>query len=303
MQVLIAGGTGLVGLALAKELKKNGCDVAFLSRKNGHSNGFRCFEWQPQKGYLDAKALEGRTVLINLAGANVGDKRWNPAYKKEILESRTLSTRLLYNTLRTQPNYIKVFINASAVGYYGCDTGDTVITESSTQGMDFLAHVVGCWEKEAAPIADLGIRLVILRIGVVMSAQGGAYVSMRQPVSLGIGAQLGRGLQWLPWIHIADMCNIFDFCIRNNTVNGVYNAVAPIGITNRMFTYLLAQHLKKPYFMPAVPAFVLKVILGEFAASVLGGQNVSAQKIEKAGFKFLYPMAENAIRALESNIA
>ncbi|TAF32778.1 MAG: TIGR01777 family protein [Cytophagales bacterium] len=298
-RVLICGGRGLVGLALGRRLKAEGYEVVFLSRENGFYEGFRCYEWNPKQQKLDLAALEGCQVIINLAGANVGEKRWNEAYKKEILESRTLSTRLLYQTLKKQPGQVHTFINASAVGYYGSDTGNQTVTESSPQGSDFLARVVGSWEREAAPVLSLGIRLVILRIGIVLSAKGGAYISIRKPVSMGVGAELGRGLQWFPWIHNDDLCNIFLFAVQQKSIEGIYNAVAPICITNRMFTRLVAEQLKKPFFMPAVPAFVLKLMLGEFAESVLGGQYVSADKLLKAGYKFKYEQAVHAVGALE----
>ena len=226
--------------------------------------------------------------------------------KKEILESRTLSTQLLYNQLKETKTPLKAFVSASAIGIYGFDTGNQLLTEESPISTQFLADVVKKWEEEVQKIASIpnqngisgGIRVAKLRIGIVLSDKGGALVEMAKPVRLFAGAALGTGKQCLSWIHIDDLCKMFVFAVENDNISGEYNAVGVSVTTNEILTKAIAKALDKPLFLPNVPAFALNLILGEMAGMVLGGNNVSSEKIQKAGFKFDYTDLDTAVKKL-----
>lgn len=296
--VLITGGTGLVGTRLTQLLQGKGYTVKYLSRSAGTKNGVQAFAWDIEKQSIDEAAFGGTDVVMHLAGAGVADKSWTPERKKEILESRTKSTALLQDTLRTIDHRVNAFVSASAIGYYGWDSGGVWKGEESRFGDDFLATVTKAWEEGADEIAGLGIRTAKLRIGIVFSAKGGALYEIAKPVKWGVGAPLGKGDQYMSWIHIDDLCKMFIYASENDTVSGTYNAVAPTPETNKVITAAVAKVLDKPCFMPNVPAFVLKLMLGKRAAMVLGGSRVSAEKIMAAGFAFDHPDLKGALRDL-----
>lgn len=297
-KVLISGGTGLVGQALQKHLQAEGYEVALLSRQRGLGEATKHYVWDIQQQYIEPAALADTDYIIHLAGAGIADQRWTDARKKEILESRTLSSRLLYQTLQKEQKQLKAFVSASAIGFYGADTGEETLSEESPRGNDFLSDVTAAWEQEVQPIANLGIRTTMLRIGVVLAKDGGALPKLVQPIRLGAGAALGSGQQWMSWIHIDDLCRMFIFALENQQIQGAYNAVAPVPLRNEALTKLAAKVLKKPLFLPAVPAFALKLAFGELAAVVLGGNRVLADKIAQAGFEWHYTEAEQALRNL-----
>lgn len=309
-KVLITGGTGTVGTRLTALLLEKGYEVAHLSRsirddnKNSIPN-VKNYVWNIKKGYIQPEAFENLDYIVHLAGAGVADERWTDARKKDILESRTLSTQLLYNQLKEKKTPLKAFISASAIGIYGFDTGNTLLTEESPIATEFLADVVKKWEEEVQKIASItvpnspnGIRVAKLRIGIVLSNKGGALVEMAKPVRLFAGAALGTGKQFLSWIHVDDLCKMFIFAIENEQISGEYNAAGASATTNQILTKSIAKVLEKPLFLPNVPAFMLKIILGEMAGIVLGGNNVSSEKIQKAGFKFDYTDLDIAVKNL-----
>lgn len=279
--ILITGGSGLVGKQITTLLEKKGHQVAWLSRSA--QSGRKSFIWDIEKQEIDPKAIEWADAIIHLAGAGVAEKRWTPDRKKLILESRTLSTQLLFTALEKAENRPNTFISASAVGYYGFNTGTALVDESSPVGIDFLAEVVKAWENEVKKMESLDIRTVLLRIGIVLDAEGGALGEMLKPP---VAAPLGSGDQWMSWIHIEDLARMFVFALEKTTLQGIYNAVGPNPATNQQLTQEAAYAKGKTYIGIGVPGFALKLILGEMAAMVLGGNRVSCQKIQKAGFQF-----------------
>lgn len=298
---LITGGTGLVGTRLTEILKEQGHSVRYLSRSSGTKNGIKAYAWDIEKQTMDQAALDGVDAIIHLAGAGVADKSWTKERKKEILDSRTKSTQLLRETLKSIDHKVKAFISASAIGYYGWDAGGVWKKEESRFGDDFLATVTKAWEEEVDHIEGLGIRVAKLRIGIVFSEKGGALYEIAKPIKFGVGAPLGAGDQYMSWIHIDDLSNMFIYACENEQVSGVYNAVGPNPATNKEITKSTAKVLGKPCFLPNVPGFVLKIMLGKRAAMVLGGSRVSPEKIMEAGFKFEYPELDAGLRNLLIN--
>jgi uncharacterized protein (TIGR01777 family) len=289
--ILITGGTGLVGRNLIKLLEANNYRVAVLSRST-RSGNTKSFLWDYNKGTIDNEAIDFADVIIHLVGENVSSKKWTPQQKKKIVESRTLTTNLLYESLKQNNKRLEAFISASAVGIYGSRTSDKIFRETDSPANDFLAQTVVEWEKSVSNIAALNIPVAMLRLGVVMSQQGGALPKMLAPVKFGFGAALGTGKQWVPWIEINDLSRLFHFVIEKllstpgkNSIE-IYNAVSPHHITNNHLMKQLSKALRKPFFFPPVPAFVFRLIYGEMAVILLEGSRVSAQKIIDEGFHF-----------------
>lgn len=295
--ILITGASGLIGTRLTELLLQAGHQVSHLgrSKKTGKVNSF---VWDIKSNQLDRSALQGIDTIIHLAGAAVVDKRWTEARKKEILESRTKSTQLLFEELRRGDHQVKSFVSASAIGYYGLDHHDEVITETTSPGNDFLAEVTNQWETEVDKIKTLGLRVVKLRVGIVLSEKGGALKEMAKPVKFFVGSPLGSGQQYISWIHLDDVCRIFAMAVENEKLKGPYNATGPYAVTNRQLTKAIAVALHKPILLPPVPAFALKLILQERADLVLTGSNVSSKKIQDEGFQFQFTKLEEALADL-----
>jgi uncharacterized protein (TIGR01777 family) len=289
-QILITGGSGLVGQRITELLEKKGYEVAWLSRS---PQGRKTFLWNVEKGQIDPKAIEWADGIIHLAGAGVAEKRWTSERKKLILESRTQSTQVLFSAIEKTENKPSTIISASAVGFYGFNTGTALVDETSKPGNDFLAKVVIAWESEVRRIESLKLRTVMLRIGIVLDAEGGALVELLKPP---VAAPLGSGDQWMSWIHSEDLARMFVFALEKTTLQGVFNAVSPYPTTNQQLTKEVALAKRKPYVGIGVPGFALKLILGEMAAMVLGGNRVSSQKIQKAGFEFEFPNLKEALK-------
>ena len=295
-KVLITGGTGLVGQQLVSMLEKAGYEVAVLSRHANEQGPIKTYVWDIEKEYIDPLALEHTEVIIHLAGAGVADKRWSAERKDLIYNSRVKSSLLLYNSLKSHDHQVKTFVAASAIGLYGADTGNKLIKEEEPQGSDFLAHVVDAWESATSKISSLGIRLVQPRIGIVLSAEGGALKELLKPP---VAAPLGNGQQYMSWVHIEDLCRMIQFGIEEDKLVGPFNAVGPEPMTNKDFTKLAAKVMGKPYLPIPVPSLVLKLMLGEMAQIVLGGSRISAERILKAGFNFAYPSLKGALEELK----
>ncbi|MDA0314053.1 MAG: TIGR01777 family oxidoreductase [Bacteroidetes bacterium] len=293
--ILITGGSGLVGKQLTFLLESKGYTVAWLSRKPQQQTYFL---WDVEKKELDPKALEWADAVVHLAGEGVAEKRWTAARKQAILRSRTESTALLHAAIQQATNKPSTFISASAVGFYGFNTGTNLMEETSPSGDDFLAEVVLAWEKEVKKIQQLPVRCIILRVGIVLDANGGALGEMLKPP---LAAPLGSGDQWMSWIHIEDLARMFVFALEKTPIQGIYNAVGPNPATNQELTQEAAMAKRKPYVGIGVPGFVLKVVLGEMAAMVLGGNRVSSQKIQKAGYAFEFPELKKALKSIFSN--
>jgi uncharacterized protein (TIGR01777 family) len=293
-RILITGASGLVGAALTTQLLKEGHQVAHLGRTR-RTGRVPSYVWDVEKGFIENGALDGVDAIIHLAGAGIADKPWTTKRKQEILESRTRSSALLHSYLKDATHQVKVFVSASAIGYYGFGGSDEVFTEESKPGSGFLAEVVKAWEGKVDKIDELNIRTVKVRIGIVLSAEGGALKEIAQPVRWGVGAPLGTGKQFMSWIHIEDLCRMFIHAVENESMHGAYNAVTPTPATNREITKAIARALKRPLLLPTVPGFVLKLMLGEMADLVLYGSKVSSEKIQQSGFTYTYADLDKAI--------
>src|SRR5690606_38171033 len=293
-KILIAGGTGFVGKALIKHLVNCGYMVYVLTRRNKISSmeNIRYFEWDIKKGFIDEKAFEGVSKIINLTGANITEKRWTEKRKVEIIESRTKAIDLLFTYVKTRNFSIDIFISSSAVGYYGAITTDEIFTEKSNNGSDFLASVCRKWEKTALQFDSLGVATVILRKGVVLGRDGGMYQKLAPLAKLGINTSLGNGRQYLPWIDIRDLVRLYEFILKTDELNGVFNAVSSEHIMMNDFSKALLRSFGKTSFLPNVPAFLVRLFLGEMSVMLLKGSRVSNYKIKQTGFKFEYSSIE-----------
>jgi uncharacterized protein (TIGR01777 family) len=298
-KVLITGASGLVGSRLTELLLSKKMEVVHVGRTK-RNGSVPSFTWDVDKQQMDAKALAGVDTIVHLAGAGVADKRWTPTRKKEILDSRVQSTRLLFQILKEEKHYVKNIVSASAIGYYGFGLSDQLFTEERPPATDFLASVTTEWEKEVDAIRELEIRVVKIRIGIVLSNKGGALKEMARPIQFGVGAPLGTGQQVMSWIHIDDLCEMFCKAIQDRSLAGAYNGVAPNPVTNAELTKAIASILKKPLWLPNVPPFVLRLLVGEMADIVVNGSKVSAEKILATRFKFQYSQIDDALRNLLS---
>jgi uncharacterized protein (TIGR01777 family) len=296
--ILITGGSGLVGKKITHLLERKGYKVAWLSR-NPAKNKQKSFAWDVDRMNIDPDALLWADGIIHLAGEGVADRRWTSSRKKAILESRTNSTALLLQAIETSKRKPQVFVSASAVGFYGFNTENTYVDEKSAAGNDFLANVVVAWEDKVKEIEMTGIRTVILRIGIVLDNKGGALVEMLKPP---VAAPLGSGKQWMSWIDIDDLARMFLFALENEQLNGIYNAVGPKPATNEELTEKAAKKVGKFFVGMGVPGFALKLVLGEMAQMVLGGNKVSAKKIQEAGFQYKYPSLEEALNKIYTGV-
>lgn len=294
-KILITGASGFIGKSLIKEFLIKGYEVNTLTRRKIPNPDINSFIWNPELSQIDLKSFENVDVIINLAGENVGQQRWTKSRKKAIIESRIKSTSLLYNSIQRLDIKPSCFINASAIGIYGTDSGLETQNESSPVGNGFLSEVTQLWENEADKIENLGIRLIKFRIGIVLSMQGGALPEIIGPIKYGIGSPLGNGMQGMSWIHIEDLCKMIIFCIENKKVTGPINGVSPNPISNHEFMRKIAFTIKKPFFFPKLPSFILYLILGEMADIVVGGNYVSSKKIENFGFNFQFLHLEEAL--------
>ena len=297
-KVLITGGSGLLGSRITEQLLREGFTVNHLSRNPGKQGKVESFYWDPEKGEMNEKALIGVDYIINLAGAGIADKRWTKERKKVIKESRTKSTALLRDYIEKGNYKVKALISASGMGYYGQDNGDRWQTEKSRFGDDFVATVTKDWEAEAQAYGKLGIRVVIFRFGIVLSNKGGALPKLSLPVKLGLGAPLGPGDQWMSWVHIEYVADAVSFALSHENVQGVYNIGSPEPVTNREFNKKAAGVLNRPTFLPNVPAFSLRLVLGEMASTVLGSCRMSPEKFMKEGFTFKFENLEDALKDL-----
>ncbi|MES1224862.1 MAG: TIGR01777 family oxidoreductase [Bacteroidota bacterium] len=305
--VLITGGTGLIGKAITKALLEKNYEVTILTRDPGkHTPGnarISYAKWDIEKQFIDAAAIAKADYIIHLAGANVGEKRWTQKRKKEIVDSRVKSGELLAKSLTENANKVKTVISASAIGWYGPDqfSGKEKFSESDPAYTDFLGQTCVKWEQSIEPVTQLNKRLVRLRTGIVLSNEGGAYPEFKKSLKFGVAAILGSGKQVVSWIHIDDLVRAYIYAIENEKLNGVYNTVAPQPATNKQLVLELAKTIKGRFFIPIyVPSFVLKIVLGEMSIEVLKSATVSCKKIHDERFTFLYPSIQAAIRQLEN---
>ena len=291
-KVLLGGGSGLVGKRLNALLTERGYDVWILSRSaNGKEN---VIEWDVRNQKLEANQIEDFDYIINLTGAGIVDEPWTDERKQEIKDSRTKSTALLASAISKNTKKPTSFVSASAVGYYGFVTGEHVFKECDAPGNDFLAETCELWEESTKAISKIGIPTALIRIGIVLDKNGGALKEMAKPVKLFAAAALGTGKQYLPWIHIDDLCRMFIHSMEHK-LEGSFNAGAPNQVNNKEFIKVLAKVLQRPFFLPNVTAFMMKLILGTRALLVLEGSRVSPEKIQKTGFEFEFEELERAL--------
>jgi uncharacterized protein len=297
MKIVIAGGSGFLGRPLAESFSRDGHAVVVLSRENAQGH-VPTLQWTPNgEAGPWAAALEGATAVINLAGESIAARRWTPAHKQRILDSRVQATRSLATAIGRASSPPAVFISASAVGYYG-PCGDEVITEDSRAGSDFLASVCVRWEEEAQRAARPGMRIVCIRTGLPLERDGGALPAMLPPFWFGAGGPVGSGRQYWPWIHRADWIAMVRWIVDTPSAAGPINATGPAPSTNREFVKALGRAMHRPAFVPA-PAFALRMLLGEMAdALLLSGQRAVPQKAERLGFTFRYRTVADALSAL-----
>ena len=296
--VLITGGTGLVGKHLCKHLKNAGYDVAILSQVRYNKSEFPIYYWNWKKQEIDEVALQNSDFIIHLAGANIANQRWSNQRKKLIVDSRVKSAEFLHKKIKELHLSPTAFISASAVGYYGMETSQKIFKESNTPSTDFLGQTCRLWEKAATNTYDSRIRTTLIRTGIVLTQNDGALAKMLQPIKLGAISAIGNGKQYMPWIHIDDLCAIFLKAITDPRMHGAYNATAPEHHTNKSFTKAIAKSLGKKMWLPNLPAFLLKLTLGEMANILLFGSRTSSKKIIDKGFQFKFPTLERALKSL-----
>lgn len=293
-RVAVSGASGLIGSALSRRLQREGIAVVPLVRTASAAPGD--IAWDPRTGVVDREGLEGVDAVVHLAGENLG-QRWTNEVRTRIRESRVGGTRFLAETLASLRDPPEVLVSASAVGYYG-DRGDEPLDEDSTQGEGFLAEVARDWESAAVPAARAGIRIVHPRLGVVLSAAGGALPRMLAPFRFGVGGRIGDGSQWLSWVALDDAIDAIRFLIEEPSLSGAFNVTAPEPITNRDFTRVVGRALSRPTLF-TVPPLVLRLMFGEMAdRTLLASQRALPRRLLDAGFTFRHPRLENALEAL-----
>jgi len=295
--VLISGGSGLVGKVLTALLIEKGYKVGHISRSASSNPNVETIVWDLKKKTIDIEQVKKYDYLINLVGAGIADKKWTEERKEEIVRSRVESLNFLFNITKEHNLPFKSVVSASAVGYYGFNTSDHIYNETDPPSEDFLGNTCQKWEKALFQFNELNISASAVRIGLVLSTEGGALKELAFPIKLYAGAPLGNGKQYMPWVHIRDICNQFIFQMEHK-LKGSYNGCADEHVTNKEFTEAVAQVLKKPLILPNVPAFVMKVILGQRSLMVLNGSRVSNEKIKKAGFKYDFSKLNSALQEL-----
>ena len=293
-KILITGGSGLIGRRLSFLLKSRGYEVRILSRSNNPKNSYKTFLWNISEKTINDSAFEDLNHIIHLAGAGIADKRWSEKRKKEIIASRVASTNLLYNTVKRLKTPLDSFISASATGYYGAITSETIFEEKDKPAKDFLGKVCSLWEDSIFQFNEIKIRTVALRTGIVLSKDGGALKKMKTPII----TSLGNGKQYMPWIHIDDLCELYIKAIEDQEFKGAFNAVSSEHISNLSFSKKVSKIFNHPFLAVGTPSFILQIVFGEMSTIILNGSRISANKIKQAGFKFKFENLEKALKNL-----
>jgi uncharacterized protein (TIGR01777 family) len=292
MRIAITGASGLIGSALRRDLVDDGHEVLRLVRREARATDE--VGWDPRAGTVDVSRLQSVDAVVHLAAAGIGDHRWTEQHKQEIHDSRVLGTRTISAALASMTDGPRVLVSGSAIGYYG-DTGDRAVTEDAPLGHGFFAEVVRDWEAATKPASDAGIRVAISRSGLVVSPRGGAWGRMWPLFKLGLGGRLGSGRQYWSWISLRDEVRALRFLIENDALSGPVNLTAPFPATNADVTAAMGTALHRPTLFP-VPAFALRTVLGELSSEVLGSIRVLPQRLTDAGFTWLDPTIDDAVR-------
>ena len=296
--VLITGGAGLIGSYLSKRLLEKGYEVAILSRTKKIEISIPTYTWDYNINKIDKEAIDSADFIIHLAGTNIGEKRWTTERKQQILDSRVKSGEFILNKIIERNKKIRAFITASAVGYYGSITSDKIFIEDDNHFNDFIGNICKLWEQSANKFQSIGVRTVKLRTGIVLTKKGGALAKMIIPLKFGIGASLASGKQYLPWIHIDDLCDIYIKAIEDLEMKGTYNAVAPEHLSYKAFIEQLAIVFRKPFLNINIPSFMIKLIYGKMSEILINGSRVSSNKLVKAGYEFKFPSIQSALTDL-----
>ncbi|PSK90694.1 TIGR01777 family oxidoreductase [Taibaiella chishuiensis] len=304
-KILIAGGSGMVGARLNELLVQQGYETIILGRrlpeKQPKDTKTTYATWDVNRGTIDRDAIARADYIVNLAGAGVAEKRWTADRRREIIDSRVKSSALLVKALQETDNQVKAVVSASAAGYYGADRSippETGFREGDPPAGDFLGETCRLWENSISPVTELNKRLVIVRIGIVLSGTGGALAEFRKPLKFGLATILGSGRQIVSWVHIDDLCRLILYAIEQEELSGVYNAVAPAPVSNKTLTLQLARNRGGFYIPVRVPAFALKIAMGAMSAEVLKSATLSADKTLSTGFSFKYPDIDSALKQL-----
>lgn len=295
--ILITGGTGFVGTGLVNLLLSKGYKINLLVREQPEGMehpSLRTFKWDVYKSEIDEDCVVGVDAIIHLAGEEIAAKRWTDERKKQIVESRTNSVRMIYDLLRRTKHEVNHIISASAVGYYG-DRGNELLTEESLPSKDFLAETCIAWEEAVDEGHKLGLRIVKLRSGIILAKDGGVLPQMDKPLRLGFSFIPGSGNQWVSWVHYADALNIYVYALENENLKGVYNMVAPEPVTLEKLTHSIAKAMNKSPLLFHAPTFALKIAIGEMSLMVLESTKASAERLTKSGYTFLYPTIAEAL--------
>ncbi len=299
MKILITGATGLIGSELVSLLLQNGIAVHYLTTSKSKIKSqlnYQGFYWNPSQGMIDENALMGVDAVIHLAGASIA-KRWTDSYKTEILESRILATNTLFKAIKENPNQIKQIVSASGTAIYP-DSASVIYSENNAATDDnFLSNVVVKWEESVDKFQLLHLKVCKLRTGVVFAKNGGALQEMIKPIRFGVGSSFGDGNQISSWIHLQDLAAMYLFALQNSW-EGTYNAVAPFPVSNSDLTRSIAQKLHRPLWLPAIPKFVMKFILGDMHELLFNNKKISAQKAIDGGFRFQFPTVEKALQEI-----
>lgn len=295
--VLITGGTGLIGKHLSELLKVKGYNVRHLSRIQNINTKFPVHQWDLKGKHINTRALEGVCSIVHLAGAGIVDKRWSDKRKKEIEDSRVDGIKLIYEYLNRKKYQIRNFVGASAIGFYG-NTGDTLNTTESEAGTNFLSEVCKRWEHATLSLKKLDLRTVVIRIGIVLSTQGGALKKMLPSYKVRIGTYFGNGQQYYSWIHIDDLCKLFVQAIEDEDMEGIYNGVAPEATTNKNLAKVIAKAMNKKALTLPIPAFALRLAMGEMASVILDSTRVQPNRLLAHKFDYDYPDLEKALKDL-----
>ncbi|MEZ4816916.1 MAG: TIGR01777 family oxidoreductase [Flavobacteriaceae bacterium] len=299
MKLLIAGATGLIGTALVEECLGLGIEVHYLTTNKNKietKKAYRGFYWNPSEGIMDKEAFKGVTSIINLAGSPVA-RRWTSSCKKEILNSRKEPAWLIFNTLKELKHSVTHYISASGISIYPSSPVQLYDENAKEKATTFLGKVVVEWEKAADRFTELHIKVAKVRTGIVLSHENGTLLHMAKPIKMGFGAYLGNGEQWQSWIHVDDIVGIYLYLLKKE-LSGVYNAVSPSPVSNKKMMQLIAQQFNKSIWLPNVPKFLLRILLGKMATIAFESQLVSSEKILKEGFQFQYVNLENALEDL-----